>query len=140
MDARNDFKAAEIEGFNALVNAGGPDEGLDTLERLVIKAMDSVPPHLEERYGRAVRVWLADLLVEAAEVLRDQEAADAEVAGVPMQVISGALGYGNSSNARRKARHWKAFADARRAADIAGVDVPVDAGRIRRVVTPRPTR
>jgi hypothetical protein len=116
---------ADVDGPNALTSAG-----LDDLADLVIRAMDELPPEYEEQAGGwAVRVWLSELLIEAAQINRDRVAAQAQAAGETVGVIAAAMGQPNTSNARRRAPYWRAFYEATKAADLARTPVPVEAGR-----------
>lgn len=123
---------ADVDGPNALVAAG-----LDDLEALVVRAMDNLPPEYEQEAGGwAVRVWLADLLIEAAQVNRDRVAAQAQYAGESVGTIAAAMGQANTSNARRRAPHWRTFYEATKAAALAEKSIPVEAGRFNVTVDP----
>lgn len=116
---------ASIDGPNALIRAG-----LDNLSAIVGDAVRELPPEYSHIDQRLLRVWLSDLMIEAATLNRDREAGLAEVEGLSVRDISAALGQ-QASNGRAKAKHWREFAEARKAANLAGVPVSVDAGRFR---------
>lgn len=122
---------ASIDGPNALISAG-----LNSLSDVVKDAVKALPSEYQHIDERLLRVWLSDLMIEAATLNRDREAGLAEVEGLAIRDISAALGQ-KASNGRAKAKHWRQFAEARKAANLTGVPVTVDAGRFRWEMDPK---
>jgi len=67
----------------------------------------------------------AEVIAGAIRVLCDWRAGEAEAAGVSISEIGSVTGQTSTSNTRRKYPHMKAFRDARKAAALSGVTIPV---------------
>ncbi|MEZ7715524.1 hypothetical protein O3790_07350 [Micrococcus luteus] len=117
------------------------DEEAESLARLIkqtlLHSLDDAPQDVVEN-DRLARVWLADRMVDAARLNRGRVAATAEMAQERVGEVARALGQKTAGNGRNKAPEWLAIRDAQRAADLAGVEVTIQARGLSYSLTPRP--